>query len=83
VNFATSKRPAFSLYPSFLETPEWMPQGDTVSLDVAGISANDEEGPLYVYLAIVLPLHQFSFLNFLIMNYTLIMIEFGLWMGMK
>ncbi|GAA5933099.1 uncharacterized protein JCM15063_002296 [Sporobolomyces koalae] len=36
VQFGTSSSPAFSVYPQFLEPPQWLPQSDSISLSISG-----------------------------------------------
>ncbi|GAA5911652.1 uncharacterized protein JCM6883_002438 [Sporobolomyces salmoneus] len=36
VQFGTSESPAFSVYPQFLQPPQWLPQSDSISLSISG-----------------------------------------------
>ncbi|GAA5820925.1 hypothetical protein JCM11491_001386, partial [Sporobolomyces phaffii] len=36
VQFGTSETPAFSVYPQFLNPPQWLPQSDSISLSISG-----------------------------------------------
>lgn len=36
VQFGTSESPAFSVYPQFLNPPQWLPQSDSISLSITG-----------------------------------------------